>query len=292
MEKVIEPWVELANGVRVPSPGYGTWQVPGGEEGEAAIRGAVAAGYRHFDTAPVYGNEFSIGPALKGSGVGRGELFIAGKVWNSNRGYELAIRACKMSLKRLRQEYFDLYLIHSPAPKGVYETWREINRETWGALETLYEEGVVRAIGVCNGTPEYLLPLVEDARIPPQVNQIECHPGFFPEETVRLCREHQIAVEGWSPLGSGSLLDEPALRSLAVRYGKTAAQICLRWAVQRGIIPLPRTVSPVRMRENRAIFDFEISPEDMAVIDGFPCMGYSGLTPDNFDEMQGQGGGG
>jgi diketogulonate reductase-like aldo/keto reductase len=281
----VSRYFTLSNGLKLPLPGFGTYLISGGGEAETAVKNALDAGYRHFDTAPVYANEFSIGNAINESGIDRAEIFIANKLWNTKRGYEPALKAFRQTLKRLKQEYIDLYLIHWPASKKLYEDWWKINSETWRALETLYNDGVAKAIGICNFTPDYLNPLLENAKMIPMVNQIEYHPGQTQQETRELCRKYDIRIEAWSPLGQGKLLKKPELKSVAEKYGKTTAQICLRWCFQNEAASIPKSLKPERMRENISIFDFEISPQDMAYIDNLTFLDGSGFTPDDF-EMQ------
>ena len=262
-----------------PSIGFGTWQLSGSEAQEA-IKSAVDCGYRLIDTAASYGNETAVKKALRDCGISREELLVSGKLWNTKRQYDDAIAACKQSLRRLGLDYFDLYLVHWPASPALYENWREINAECWRAMETLNREGLAKAIGICNYLPHHLDELMKTAKVVPAVNQIELHPGFPNAETVRYCHERGIVVEAWSPLGNGSLLENETLTEVAMKYGKTSAQVCLRWCIQHGAIPLPKSANHERIRQNFDVFDFEISGEDMVAIDNLPFLGGAGYDPD------------
>lgn len=271
----------LSNGVTVPCLGFGTYKTPDGEVGETAIRTALAQGYRHIDTAAFYGNEPTVGRAIRAAGLPREEIFITTKVWNTERGYEKARASILASLERMGLDYLDLVLIHWPATPRQYENWEELNRDTWRAFEALYREGKVRAIGVSNFKPHHLKALLE-ADVPPMVNQIEVHPGQAQKETVTFCEAHGILVEAWSPMGRGQILDHPLIAETAARYGRTPAQLCIRWCLQKGLLPLPKSVTPARIRENAQVFDFVISPEDMARLDAMPTTAAS-HDPDEID---------
>jgi diketogulonate reductase-like aldo/keto reductase len=273
----------LSNRLRIPSVGYGTWQIPPGEETTAAVARALAAGYRHIDTAAAYGNDFSAAEAVNNSGIKRSDVFVSGKLWINRRGYDNAVKALKQTLKRFKMDYIDLFLVHWPAAPSVYEDWKELNNDTWRAFETLYRDGFVKSIGVSNFTPFYLEPLMEKASIAPMVNQIEYHPGYMQEETVSFCGGSAILVEAWSPLGEGRVLVKRELADIAEKYGRSTAQICIRWCLQNGVLPIPRSAHPQRVRENISVFDFEISREDMDAINMLPGFGASGNNPDTFE---------
>ena len=272
----------LSNGVAIPSIGYGTWQTPEGEECVNATLKALSHGYRHIDTAAIYRNETSVGEAVKKFGIAREDIFITSKVWNKCRGYDMVMSAFERTLGKLGVDYLDLYLIHWPASKKQYENPDEINLDTWRAMTELYKAGRIKAIGVSNFKPHHLAPLME-TEVAPMVNQIEYHPGYAQCETVEFCRKNNIAVEAWSPLGSGRVLSDPDLSRIAEKYGKSVAQICIRWCLQNGVIALPKSVTESRIKENLEVFDFEISAEDMNFIDSMGEVGYSGLDPDEVD---------
>jgi diketogulonate reductase-like aldo/keto reductase len=269
----------LRNGVKVPCVGFGTWQLEK-KHIPAAVSAALDAGYRHFDGAAAYGNEEAVGAALSAGGVPRSELFVTSKVWNTDRGYNEAIAACKASLRRLGMDYLDLYLIHWPFPAKLDPDWREKNRETWGALEALYRDGLVRAIGMSNFLPHHLQPLIEEAEVLPMVDQVELHPGQRQTETLEFCRANGVLAEAWGPLGHQKLVRNDDLRAIGERYGKTAAQVCIRWCIQLGVVPLPKSRRPARILQNADVFDFALSDDDMKKIDSLPYLGGSGLDPD------------
>lgn len=275
-------YVTLTNGVRMPNPGFGTWQTPAGEPARSAVRNAIEAGWRHIDTAAVYGNEVDVGRGIAESGVAREELFVTSKVWNTERGFDRTMAAFEKTLSDLGLDYLDLYLIHWPASSSQFENWAELNRSTWEALETLLADGRVRAIGVSNFLPHHLEAL-GDVKVLPMVNQIEFHPGFMQKETVEYCRERGIVVEAWSPLGTGRILQNETIVEAAARLGKSPAQFAIRWCMQMGVVPLPKSVTPARIRENLDVFDFEISEEDVARVAALPEFGGSGLHPDRVD---------
>jgi len=264
----------LNNGVRMPWFGLGVYKTQEGPEVENAVAAALEAGYRLIDTAALYGNETGVGNAIRASGIRREEVFVTTKVWNSDQGYDETLRAFEASLARLGFDYVDLYLVHWPV-KGKY-------KDTWRALERLYKEGLTRAIGVSNFHIHHLEDLMSSCEVKPAVNQVECHPLLTQTELRKFCREQNIAFQAWAPIMKGQL-DLPVLTELAAKYGKTPAQIVLRWDLQSDILTIPKSIRPERIRENANIFDFELSDEDMARIDALNQNSRFGADPDNFN---------
>ena len=247
----------LNNKIHIPQLGYGVWKVPN-EEAEKAVRQALEAGYRLIDTAKIYGNELGVGKALATSNVPREDLFITTKVWNADHGYENTLKAFDESLEKLGLDYVDLYLIHWPTPK--YDAYVE----TYKALEKLYKDGRTKAIGVCNFEIEHLQRIMDECEIIPTVNQVECHPYLQQTELKKFCKEHGILLEAYSPLMNGTkVLQDPVIQDIANQYGKTPAQIILRWHLQSDVVVIPKTVTPSRMGENLNVFDFELNETDL-----------------------------
>lgn len=274
---------KLNNEVLIPSIGFGTWQISEGKAVVNAVKCALTTGYKHIDTAAVYGNEKGVGQAIKESGTDRKELFITSKVWNTERGYEPTLKAFDQTLSDLQLDYLDLYLIHWPATKNQFNNWEQINYDTWRALEELYRLGRVRAIGLSNFLPQHIEPLLEQATVLPMVNQIEYQPGYMQTECVEFCNKHNILVEAWSPLGSGKLLKNETLQAIAKKYNKSVAQLCIKWVLQNGILPLPKSATPKRIKENLEVTDFTIELKDMDTINQMIPSGTSGLHPDRVD---------
>ena len=272
----------LNNGYKIPCIGFGTWQTPDGDTAVNAVKDAVKLGYKHIDTAAIYGNEVSIGKAIKESGINRNELFITSKVWNKERGYKTTLAAFDKTLNDLQLDYLDLYLIHWPASQNQFKDWDNINLETWKAMTELYKAGKIKSIGVSNFMLHHLKSLME-TEVKPMVNQIEFHPGFMQEETVKYCNDNNILIEAWSPLGTGKMLNNSTLKEIAAKYNKSAAQLCIRWCLQNNTLPLPKSVTSARIKENTEVFDFVISDEDMKTINAMEYFGGSGLNPDKID---------
>ncbi|MGN0333841.1 MAG: aldo/keto reductase [Lachnospiraceae bacterium] len=269
----------LNNGIKIPCMGFGTYKAASGNNAEI-IRMAIDSGYRYFDTASFYGTEDYVGQAIRESGFAREDFFIASKAWKDEMGYEEVKKAFTRTLNNLGTEYLDLYLIHWPLPSSEYKEWKKLDIQTWRALEELYKDGKVRAIGLSNFLPHHIMNILDNCEIRPMVDQIEFHPGYTQNATVQYCKDNQILVQAWSPIGRGRVLEDELVLELANKYHVSAAQICLRYALQKGIIPLPKSGSLERMKQNQDIFSFEISAEDMSRIDTMPQTGWSGEHPD------------
>ncbi|WP_329342287.1 aldo/keto reductase [Streptomyces sp. NBC_00663] len=270
------PTLTLNNGIEIPQLGFGVFQVPDPETAEA-VTSALDAGYRSIDTAAIYGNETGVGQALAASGIARDELFVTTKLWNADQGYDATLRAFDASLAKLGLDFVDLYLIHWPTPA------RDLYRESWRAIEKLAGEGRIRAAGVSNFQPAHLHRLLDDSSLVPAVNQIELHPGLQQRELRDLHTELGIATEAWSPLAQGAVLSEPVLTSIAGRYGKSPAQVVLRWHLQLGNIVIPKSVTPARIRENADVFDFVLTDEEMTAIAGLDRGLRTGPDPDTLN---------
>lgn len=264
----------LTNGVEMPIFGLGVYKMTDPQETIEAITKALQVGYRAIDTASLYYNEEQVGEAIRHSGVAREELFVTTKVWNSDQGYDNTLKAFETSLKKLNMDYVDLYLTHWPV-EGKYP-------DTYRAIERLYEEKLIRVPGVSNHHAHHVEQLLRSANVPPMVNQVEVHPYLSQEPLRAFCREHQIAVTAWSPLGRGGVLQDETIIKIAEKYGKSAAQVVLRWHLQHDILVIPKSVTPSRIEENANIFDFVLSSEDMAVIDALNRNQRFGKDPDNF----------
>ncbi len=279
MMKNLQDTVTLHNGVKMPGFGLGVFKVEEGPELVNAVKVAIKHGYRSIDTAAIYGNEEGVGQGirkgLKEAGISRENVFVTSKVWNADLGYDATIAAYETSLKKLGLDYLDLYLIHWPV-EGKY-------KEAWRALETLYKEGKVKAIGVSNFQVHHLKDLMEDAEIKPVINQVEYHPRLTQKELQAFCEKHHIQLEAWSPLMQGELLDNEVLTEIANKHNKSVAQVILRWDVQNGIITIPKSTKEHRIVENASIFDFELTKEEIERIDELNQNHRVGPDPDNFD---------
>ena len=272
---------KLSNGVEIPCVGFGTFQTPDGEECIKAVTDAIEAGYRHIDTAMIYRNELGVGEAIKQSGVPREELFITTKLWNGDRGYERTLEAFDESMERLGLDYLDLYLIHWPNPLEFRDSWQEKNAGSWKAFEKLYNDKRIRSIGISNFLPHHINELMKTATIAPMVNQIRLCPGDTQDETVDFCRSMNILLQAYSPFGTGLIFDVPEMKVLAEKYGKSIAQICVRWCLQRDYLPLPKSVKTDRIKENADVFNFELDTADVQLIaDMKGCIGHY-KDPDN-----------
>ncbi len=280
MNKLTDSFV-LSNGVEVPCLGYGTYQTPDGEVTKNSVIEALKVGYRHIDTAFAYGNEAAVGEGLRASGVARDEIFVTTKHWVTMRGYDKTVEAIDISLKNLGLDYIDLYLIHWPCVEKVTPDWKEINASTWRGFEEAYKAGKIRAIGVSNFQKKHYDALAERCEIKPMVNQIEFHPGYLQMDTVNYSKDAGMLVQAFSPLGCGAVLGDETLKAMAAKYGKSVAQLCLRFVLQSGLNPLTKSVTPSRILENTQIFDFEITADDMAAIAAMPELGFTGWLPED-----------
>ncbi|MFI6576431.1 aldo/keto reductase [Nocardiopsis sp. NPDC050513] len=270
------PDVTLGNGVRMPQLGFGVWQVSDDAVVDA-VTTALEAGYRSIDTAAAYGNERGVGEALSRSELDREDVFVTSKLANPDQGYDHTLRAFDATLERMRLETLDLYLIHWPLPQ------RDLYVPTWKALERLYADGRVRAIGVCNFQASHLERVMEEGGITPMVNQIELHPLLIQRPMREFDAKHNIITEAWSPLGQGKLLDHPTVVAIAEQLQRTPAQVLLRWHIQLGNVVIPKSVTPERIRSNFRIFDFELSEADMDRVTGLDAGSRFGPDPDEFD---------
>ncbi|EJW20295.1 putative oxidoreductase YtbE [Paenibacillus alvei DSM 29] len=279
MAKNLQDTTTLNNGVKMPWFGLGVFKVEEGPELVNAVKTAIKHGYRSVDTAAIYGNEEGVGQGiregLKEAGISREELFVTSKVWNADLGYESTIAAYETSLKKLGLEYLDLYLIHWPV-EGKY-------KDAWRALETLYKEGRVKAIGVSNFQIHHLQDLMKDAEIKPMINQVEYHPRLTQKELQAFCQDNGIQFEAWSPLMQGQLLDNEVIQEIANKHNKSVAQVILRWDLQNGVVTIPKSTKEHRIVENANVFDFELTKEEMEIIDGLNQNHRVGPDPDNFD---------
>jgi len=269
----------LHNGVEMPWIGLGVFKVQDGEEVVRSVKSALEAGYRSIDTAAIYKNEEGVGRAIAESNVPREELFITTKLWNADQGYDTTLKAFDESLEKLGLDYLDLYLIHWPLPsRGKYV-------DTWKALEKLYKDGRVRAIGVSNFKIHHLEEIITNCEIVPMVNQVEYHPRFNQRELHEYCKKNKIQLEAWSPLMQGGLLEDPVLVEIAEKYNKSTAQVIIRWDLQTEVITIPKSTKPHRIAENADIFDFELSQEDMEKINDLNQDKRMFADPDEFEKV-------
>lgn len=266
--------IKLNSGLSMPRIGLGVWQVAD-DMAAGAVSTAIEAGYRSIDTAAIYGNERGVGEGIDRAGIARGDLFVTTKVWNDRQGYDATLKAFDASLKRLRLDRVDLYLIHWPAPR------QDLYVDTWRALERLHAEGRATSIGVSNFHVAHLERLLGHVTVVPAVNQIELHPGLQQTELRAFHARHGIVTEAWSPLQRGAV-DRPEIVAIAARHGRTPAQVILRWHLQLGNVAIPKSVTPLRIRENIAVFDFELDDTDMATIGRLDAGTRTGPNPDTF----------
>ena len=274
---------KLNNGVKIPIIGFGTWQTPDGQVAEESVLAALNSGYRHIDTAAAYGNEESVGAAIKKSGINRHELFVTTKLWNSDHGYQNTKNAIDTSLEKLGLDYLDLYLIHWPNPATMRDNWAELNAESWQAMEEAVQAGKIRAIGVSNFRKHHLDELLKTAEIKPAVNQNYLNPSDMQEDLVKYNDSLGIVNEAYSPLGTGGLLSNEVVNEIAEKYGKSPAQILIRWSLDHNFLPLPKSVHPDYIKANADVFDFDIEPEDMKKLDGLHGAAKMANDPDEVD---------
>lgn len=268
---------KLNNNLEIPSIAFGTWKFKNDETTSEIIKNAINSGYKYIDTAKAYGNEEYIGKGIKKANIDRKDIIIGGKLWNEDKeNKETIIEACKKSIRELDCEYLDIYLMHWPASPAVHDNWREINKNTWEAMEEIYTLGLAKSIGVCNFKVSQLEELLKNAKVKPMINQIEYHPGFTQKEIVEYCKKEGILVEAWSPLGSGKMMKKEELKEIANKYQKDVAQICIKWCLQNEVLPIPKTSNIERMKSNLQVEDFKISKEDMEYLNNLQYRG-SGL---------------
>ena len=273
----------LSNGVKIPCVGFGTYKTPDGNVCVTGVLTALEAGYRHIDTAEFYFNEEGVGKALAETSLPREDIFVTTKVWNTNQGFDATLRAFDLSMQKLGLDTLDLYLVHWPITKDFKEDYPARFIDTWRALERLYEEGRVRAIGVCNCLKTHLNVLFNACKVPPMVNQIEYHFGFTDRdqmEAVAFSQANGIVVEGWAPLCRGNAFGHPVLAAVAQKHGKTEAQVLVRFCLEHGVLPLPKSATPSRIIENADVFSFSLDAEDLAALDAVSSIGRLGPHPD------------
>lgn len=271
----LETTVPLHRTVHIPLLGLGVFKVRDGETVENAITTALAFGYRHIDTATIYRNEAGVGRAIAASGINRSDLFVTTKLWNNDQGYESALAAIDGSLNKLGLGYVDLYLVHWPKPEHIEGTWR--------AMEEIQQSAKARAIGVSNFLPHHLDQLAKTAAVMPSINQIEFHPHLQSPDLIDYCENHDIVIEAWSPLKHGEIINDPNLQAIAGTHGVAVPQVVLRWMLQRGIVAIPKSVTPSRIAENADLYGFELSPNEIASINTMDRGDRVGPDPDNFD---------
>lgn len=273
----------LNDGNKLPIIGFGTYK-SNEQEGIEAVSFALQNGYRLIDTAAFYFNEEAVGKGIKASGIPREEVIVTTKLWRDYLGYESTKRELEKSLKKLDLDYIDLYLIHWPANSRNYNDWQKANADTWRAMEELQAEGKIKSIGVSNFWQEHFDALFKTANVKPAVNQIEFHPGYWQPELTAFCKKHDIAIEAWSPLARGRVFDNETLQQIAKNHQHSIAKVCLRWITQHDVIVLPKSTTNERILDNLKLFDFELTQEEMSLIDNLPEMGFSGELPNIWPE--------
>ena len=269
---------KLNNGMKIPCVGFGTYKAAEGNNVEV-LKTAIESGYRYFDTASFYQTEDFLGQAIRESNLPREDFFLVSKMWKDEMGYQQTKDALEKSLKRLGTDYLDIYLIHWPRPSADCENWKELDLETWRAMEELQKEGKIRGLGLSNFLPHHIKNILENGTVKPVVNQLELHPGYMQQAAVQYCKEHGIQMQAWSPIGRRRILEDGLILELAGKYQVSPAQLCLRFLLQNDIIPLPKSSSMERMKQNMDLFHFEISEEDVSRLATMPQAGWSGEHP-------------
>ncbi|QHA92043.1 aldo/keto reductase [Bacillus sp. N1-1] len=274
---MVKQWTTttLHNDVEMPTLGLGVWKMENNDEVKTAVNAAIDAGYKAIDTAAAYKNEEGVGAAIKESSTPREELFITSKVWNDDQGYDSTLKAFEDTVSKLGIDTLDLYLIHWPV-EGKY-------KETWKAMEKLYKDGRICAIGVSNFHPNHLEDLMKDAEIKPMVNQVEFHPLLNQKELREYCKQHSIQLEAWSPLAQGKLLDHEVVKEIAEQHGKSTAQVIIRWDLEHEVVTIPKSSNPDRIKQNFDVFDFELTQDNIRALDELNQNERMGPDPDNFD---------
>ena len=279
MERINDTYT-LHNRVEIPTIGFGTWKLEDPKIAYESVLEALNAGYRHIDTAAIYNNEESVGKAIYDSGIPRNEIFLTTKLWNDSHTYDKAMKAIDISLKKLKTDYVDLYLIHWPNPLMYRDDFEGSISETWRAMEDIYKSGKAKAIGISNFRPHHIETLLNVANIAPMVNQIKLHPGNEPEDIINKSLSHGMLVQAYSPLGSGQIFESKELQEMSKKYGKSIAQICIRYLLQKGYNPLPKSQTKERIIENINVYDFSINNEDMEIIKHIPNVCKEATNPD------------
>ncbi|KRL79781.1 aldo/keto reductase [Ligilactobacillus equi] len=270
----------LNNGVKIPVVGFGTWQTPDGDVAKHAVKTVLNVGYRHIDTAAAYGNEESVGQAIKESGVDRHDIFLTSKLWNADHGYAETKAALDLSLQKLGTDYLDLYLIHWPNPQAFRNEWQERNADSWRAMEEALKEGKVRAIGISNFRRQHIDALLKTATVVPAVNQNYLNPSDLQEDVLAANAEHGILNEAYSPLGTGRLLQNETVKQIAAAHGVSVPQVLLRWSLQHGFLPLPKSTHDEYIKANAEIFNFALSNQELQLLDGLRGVAGLATNPD------------